>query len=64
VAEIVRALADLRWHWDGAYQFGHDGQRYWARRSDNGLTISDPDPATFRELVRLDYIRQPVLRDR
>jgi len=55
--------ASLRWHWDGAYQFGHDGQRYWARRADNGATLSDPDLLAFREMVRMDYCRQPVPRD-
>jgi hypothetical protein len=63
VAEIEHALADMRWHWDGAYQFGHDGVRYWARRGDNGAAMSHPDLAAFRELVRRDYIRQPVARD-
>jgi hypothetical protein len=63
VAEIEHALADMRWHWDGAYRFGHDGVRYWACRSDSGAAVCNPDLATFRELVRRDYIRQPVPRD-
>ena len=39
------------------------GVRYWARRGDNGVAMSHPDLAAFRELVRRDYIRQPVARD-
>ena len=56
-------VAELRWHWDGAYQFGHDGYRFWARRTDNGNVISDPDLPTFRQVIRMDYIRHPVPRD-
>lgn len=55
--------ADLRWHWDGAYAFGHDGQQYWARRADNGEIISDPDLLTFRKMIRLNYHEHPVPRD-
>ena len=55
--------ADLRWHWDGAYGFGHDGQQYWARRADNGEVIGDPDLPTFRKMIRLNYHEHPVPRD-
>jgi hypothetical protein len=55
--------ADLRWHWDGAYAFGHDGQQYWARRADNGEIIGDPDLLTFRKMIRLNYREHPVPRD-
>jgi hypothetical protein len=55
-------VAELRWHWDGAYQFGHDGYRFWARRADNGNVISDPDLSTFRKMVRMDYCHHPVPR--
>ena len=55
--------ASLRWHWDGMYEFGHDGARYWARHTDNGATISDPDLLAFREAVRMDYCEHPVPRD-
>ena len=54
--------ASLRWHWDGAYEFGHDGAAYWARRADNGATVSETDLLTFREAVLMDYCRQPVPR--
>jgi len=63
VADIEHVLASLRWHWDGAYQFGHDGMRYWAYRADNTATLCSPDVAEFRAMIRLDYIRQPVHRD-
>lgn len=55
--------ADLRWHWDGAYEFGHDGQQYWARRADNGEIIGNPDLLTFRKMIRLNYHEHPVPRD-
>ena len=55
--------ADLRWHWDGAYEFGHDGQQYWARRAHNGEIIGDPDLLTFRKMIRLNYHQHPVPRD-
>ena len=54
--------ADLRWHWDGAYEFGHDGQQYWARRADNGEIIGDPDLLAFRKMIRLNYHDHPVPR--
>ena len=55
--------ADLRWHWDGAYGFGHDGQQYWARRADNGEVIGHSDLLTFRTMIRLNYREHPVPRD-
>ena len=55
--------ASLAVHWDGAYEFGHDGQRYWARRTDSGTVITEADLLAFREAVRLDYCRRPVPRD-
>ena len=60
---IEHALTTLRWHSDGAYQFGHDGMRYWARRADSGATLCSPDLGEFRVMIRLDYIRKPVPRD-
>ncbi len=60
--QAAHECASLRWHWDGAYEFGWDGQRYWARRTDNGAVLSEADLLAFRELVRQDYCRQPVPR--
>ncbi len=56
-------VARLRWHWDGAYEFGWDGQQYWARRADNGASLSAPDLPTFTWMVRLDYCHCAVLGD-
>jgi hypothetical protein len=61
--ERASECADLCWHWDGAYQFGHDGHQYWARRADNGEVIADPDLPTFRKMIRLNYHEHPVPRD-
>lgn len=55
--------ADLRWHWDGAYEFGHDGRQYWARRADNGEVIGHSDLPTFRTMIRLNYREHAVPRD-
>ena len=55
--------ASLAVHWDGAYEFGHDGQSYWARRADNGEVISEAGLLAFREAVRMDYCHRPVPRD-
>ena len=37
--------ASLAVHWDGSYEFGHDGQSYWARRADSGEVIKRSWPA-------------------
>ena len=63
IRQRASECADLRWHWDGAYEFGHDGRRYWARRVDNGEVIGDPDLPTFRMMIRLNYCEHPIPRD-
>ena len=62
VHQRASECADLRWHWDGAYEFGHDGQQYWARRADNGEIIGDSDLLAFRKMIRLNYHEHPVPR--
>jgi hypothetical protein len=57
-----RELAGLRYHWAGAYAFGYDHGRWWARRADTGAMLCHPDLDTFRRAIRLDYIRRPVPR--
>ena len=57
-------LDELAWHWDGAYRFVcHAYDRWTATRADNGRTLIAGDPVALRQLVRVDYIAQPVTRD-
>ena len=54
-----RELADLRWHWDEAYEISWDG-RFRARRLDG--TGSPLDAGTAHglyELIRDDYSEHP-----
>ena len=56
-----RDIADLRWHWDEAYDITWDG-RFRARRLDDGATL---DAGTAEELdrcIRRDYVERPVSR--
>jgi hypothetical protein len=57
-------LAEMRWHWDRAYQFSWAGGEFRAIRTDNGGVITACEPGQFREAVRLDYINHPVRRAR
>ena len=55
-------LADLRWHWDGAYLIsGVIG--YWrAERRDDGRTLTADDPEMLRRAIIADYTAKPVPR--
>jgi hypothetical protein len=55
-------IADLRYHWDGAYHFGWRNGRFTATRSDNGAVLTAETAAELSELVRLDYCHHPVPR--
>jgi hypothetical protein len=57
------ALDALRWHWDGAYDFGWDGARCFARRADTGELVSAPTPEALNGAVGRDYCVRPVPRD-
>jgi hypothetical protein len=58
-----RDLADLRWHWDEAYDIGWDG-RFRARRRDDGTTLHAATAAELDTRIRRDYIARPVARPR
>ena len=61
--QIHSALATLRWHWDGAYQFGWDGTKCFARSADTGELVTAPTPDALAEAVRHDYCARPVPRN-
>jgi len=61
--KVHSALGDLRWHWDGAYDFGWDGVKCFAVRADTGELVTAPTPEALAEAVRHDYCARPVPRD-
>ena len=56
-----RDIADLRWHWDEAYDITWDG-RFRARRLDDGRYLEAGTAEELGERIRLDYTERPVLR--
>jgi hypothetical protein len=60
---IQTALGVLRWHWDGAYQFGWDGAKSFAVRADTRELVTAPTPEGLAVAVRCDYRKRPVPRD-
>ena len=56
-------LADLQWHWGGAYLITGMSGRWLAQRRDNGQTLTASDPVRLRELITEDYAEQPVSRE-
>ena len=62
-AAVERAmqLADLCWHWGGAYEIDWAGV-FQAVRRDNGLVLTTVSANELRTLIRSDYTRHPVPR--
>ena len=56
------ALDALRWHWDGACDFGWDGARCVARRAGTGDLVSAPTPEALDGAAGRDYCARPVPR--
>ena len=56
-----RDIADLRWHWDEAYDITWDG-RFLARRLDDGGYLEADTAEELGERIRRDYTERPVLR--
>ncbi len=57
-------LEELRFHWGSAYDIGHGGRVYTARRRDGrGGTLADPIPEGLRLRILADYAAMPVPRD-
>jgi hypothetical protein len=56
-------LADLRWHWGGAYLISGIVGYWQAERRDNGRTLTAHDPEQLRQAIIADYTAKPVPRD-
>jgi hypothetical protein len=56
-----RDIADLRWHWDEAYDITWDG-RFRARRLDDGAILEADTAAELDQRIRRDYVERPVSR--
>jgi hypothetical protein len=56
VPEEEDQLADLRWHWDTAYEISRTGEKWTARflAGTNILTASSADD--LRRLIRADFL--------
>ena len=62
-AQRGRQLADLRWHWDEAYEITWDG-KFRATRLDDGGKLEADTAAGLRELMICDYSERRVPRPR
>lgn len=58
--EDGRALADLRWHWDTAYEITEALGVWRAVRLDNQVALVAGDPEELRALIIHDYTCRPV----
>jgi hypothetical protein len=58
-----RQLADLRWHWGDAYEFGWADGSFRAARRDTGEVITCRTGEGLFALVMTDYERRPVPRE-
>jgi hypothetical protein len=56
-------LADLRWHWDEAYEITWDG-RFRAKRLDDGGELEADTAAELNELIIRNYSERRVPRPR
>ena len=54
-------LADLRWHWDEAYDITWDG-KFRAKRLDDGGELEAGTAAELRELIIRNYSERRVPR--
>jgi len=61
--ERGRELADLRWHWDEAYEITWDG-KFRAKRLDDGGELQADTAAELKELMICDYSERRVPRPR
>jgi hypothetical protein len=63
IRERGRALADLRHHWDDAYQIRYESGEFVAVRADNGAQIRCPTAGDLHDALLADYLVKPVHRD-
>ena len=57
-------LAYLIHHYSEAYEINMRSRRYEARRRDDGTTLTADSADALLGLIREDYARKPVPRDR
>ena len=57
------ALADLDFHWGGAYEIAAGAGGWVARRQDDGRPLIAGSPDELRALILADYSARPVPRD-
>lgn len=55
------ALADLKMHWEDAYDITVEGGMWKAVNRGYGHTVTANDPHQLRLAIREDYGRNPVL---
>lgn len=56
-------LDELRWHWSSAYEITDRPGWRAKRRDGRGGWLTAPDAAALVELIRADYLVDPVSRD-
>ncbi len=59
--ERAKEMADLRWHWDEAYEITWDG-KFRAKRLDDGEVLEAETVADLRELIICNYTERRVPR--
>jgi hypothetical protein len=58
---VTNSLADLRWHWEGAYEFSYSDGTWSAQPADAPAEILTADSAeALRTLVRQDYAERQL----
>jgi hypothetical protein len=60
--ERGRELADLRWHWDEAYEITWDDGKFRAARLDDGTELEADTAGELRELILCNYSERRVPR--
>jgi len=58
-----QALAALRWHWEGAYEFRREGSEWIAERTDGLGVLTAPTSGELADKVHADYRARPVPRE-
>lgn len=54
-------LADLRWHWDSAYEINCSGGTWTARFLDETAVLSAASADDLRLLIRADYMSRKLV---
>ena len=57
-----RDIADLAWHWEGAYRITYSDGRFIAQRTDNRETLTADNAIELRDKIIDDYCANPIPR--